>query len=261
MDATAPRFECGRADAADAREKHEDGWLLAQHICLCRTRFDTVVLDTKRNRYFCLGERETRALSMLAANFPPSVDLSSLKPLLRADAVRLADALVNAQLLTRSPLTPAGATLNAKAPLEWVSACGSFDETITLSPKHVCASILALTWATHALRRRPLYSVRGDLERRRQRVLARSQVRSPERVSELTTAFRRLRPFLFSAKSRCLLHALTLRCFLTYFDVHATWVIGVRTRPWAAHSWVQHGPLLLDGRPEDVLEYTPIMAA
>ena len=48
--------------------------------------------------------------------------------------------------------------------------------------------------------------------------------------------------------------------FLASYQVHPTWVIGVRTKPWAAHSWVQQGTLLLDSNPEEVCEYTAILA-
>ena len=44
------------------------------------------------------------------------------------------------------------------------------------------------------------------------------------------------------------------------YDVYPTWVIGVRTKPWAAHSWVQQGTLLLDANPEQVCDYSPILA-
>jgi hypothetical protein len=37
-------------------------------------------------------------------------------------------------------------------------------------------------------------------------------------------------------------------------------VIGVKLRPFAAHSWVQSGPWLVNDRIDMIRAYTPIMA-
>jgi hypothetical protein len=37
--------------------------------------------------------------------------------------------------------------------------------------------------------------------------------------------------------------------------------MGVRIEPWAAHSWVQAGEYVLDGTPEQVRFFTPILTA
>jgi hypothetical protein len=35
--------------------------------------------------------------------------------------------------------------------------------------------------------------------------------------------------------------------------------MGVKVNPWAAHSWVQSGEYVLDGTPEQVRFFTPIL--
>ena len=72
--------------------------------------------------------------------------------------------------------------------------------------------------------------------------------------------FRRLRPYEFAAKDQCLFHALALLKFLAHYNIHPTWVIAVRPTPWAAHSWLQLGTLVLDCTPEEISGYTPILA-
>jgi hypothetical protein len=72
--------------------------------------------------------------------------------------------------------------------------------------------------------------------------------------------FRRLRPYAFAAKDQCLFHALSLLKFLAQYNIHPTWVIAVRPTPWAAHSWLQLGTLVLDCTPEEISGYTPILA-
>ncbi len=83
---------------------------------------------------------------------------------------------------------------------------------------------------------------------------------SKAQIFDLIAAFRRLRPLAFTAKGRCLVHALTLVKFLSHYGVRPTWYIGVMLRPWAAHSWVQLDGLVLDSTPEKVCEFTPILA-
>jgi len=34
----------------------------------------------------------------------------------------------------------------------------------------------------------------------------------------------------------------------------------VRPKPWAAHSWLQLSSFVLDCNPEEICEYTPILA-
>ena len=71
--------------------------------------------------------------------------------------------------------------------------------------------------------------------------------------------FRQLRLYSLTTLDQCLFHALALCRFLSPFGVFPSWVIGVRTHPWGAHSWVQCGDLVLDDTPEHVLEYTPLL--
>jgi hypothetical protein len=79
------------------------------------------------------------------------------------------------------------------------------------------------------------------------------------KLAAMVDVFRRLRPFVFAAEGRCLLHALTLIRFLSHYQLHPEWVMGVKTQPCGAHSWVQWDRYLLDSNPEKVCGYTPIM--
>jgi hypothetical protein len=69
-----------------------------------------------------------------------------------------------------------------------------------------------------------------------------------------------MRPFAFTSLDQCLFHALALTRFVNDSGQLATWVIGVRLRPWGAHSWVQQNHRVLDTTPEIVREYAPILA-
>jgi hypothetical protein len=78
-------------------------------------------------------------------------------------------------------------------------------------------------------------------------------------LRDAVSAYTRMRPFLFTVHDKCLHDSLTLVGFLAKEGMFARWVIGVRTRPFAAHSWVQSGHLVLNDVPEHVRTYTPIL--
>ena len=82
-----------------------------------------------------------------------------------------------------------------------------------------------------------------------------------EEVVDAVSAYLRLRPLLFSARDRCLHDSLTLVTFLAAEGILARWVIGVRVRPFAAHSWVQHEGLVLNDQHERVRGYRPIFVS
>jgi hypothetical protein len=110
------------------------------------------------------------------------------------------------------------------------------------------------------LHSRSLYSIASELHFSKQRQRAQGAAEYDVELAALVRQFRRLRPYAFAAHDQCLFHALTLTRFLGAHGVYPTWVIGVRLRPWGAHSWVQHDHWLLDATPEAVREYTPILA-
>jgi hypothetical protein len=78
-------------------------------------------------------------------------------------------------------------------------------------------------------------------------------------LHDAVSSYMRLRPFLFTAHDKCLLDSLTLIRFLARRRMFPAWVIGVRTRPFAAHSWVQSAGLVLNDVHEHVRSYTPIL--
>jgi hypothetical protein len=48
--------------------------------------------------------------------------------------------------------------------------------------------------------------------------------------------------------------------FLAKFEIFPWWVIAVRTRPFAAHSWVVHDGLLLNESLAAAEEFFPLLA-
>lgn len=73
------------------------------------------------------------------------------------------------------------------------------------------------------------------------------------------SAYMHMRPFVLTARDRCLHDSLTLIRFLAARALFPNWVIGVRTRPFAAHSWVQSGNMVLNDLHENVRAFHPIL--
>jgi hypothetical protein len=80
------------------------------------------------------------------------------------------------------------------------------------------------------------------------------------RTRRLMSVFFRLRAFAYTKKGRCLLDTLVLVEFLALHGMFPTFVIGVKTQPFAAHSWAQWDGYVLNGTPEYVRRFTPILS-
>ena len=233
-------------------------WIPA-HVRVCPLLASTILLDLKRNRYFGIGTKETRALSTLALNWNEANGSAATVEQLAPDvAMDMADALIEAGLLSRDVPAERAAFGGAPVDLSGVltSAGHELSRSSSLRLSHVASFVAALAWTRRALRSHTLYSIACEL--RNCKVAAGSNFDEAKAV-ELVGIFRRLRPHAFAARDRCLFHSLALVRFMARHAVFPTWVIGVRARPWGAHAWVQQDKLLLDANPEQVCEYTPIL--
>ena len=229
------------------------------HVRVCPLLASTILLDLKRNRYFGIGARETRALSTLALNWNEASGAGAeVEPLAADAAIAMADALIDAGLLSRDAPTDRASFCGIPPDLSGTltSAGHELNRQTSLRLAHVAAFLGALAWTRRALRSRSLYSIACEV---RDRKTAAGGTFDAQRAIELVSLFRRLRPHTFAARDRCLFHSLALVRFMSRHAVFPTWVIGVRAKPWGAHAWVQQDKLLLDANPEHVCEYTPIL--
>ncbi|HEY7642144.1 MAG TPA: lasso peptide biosynthesis B2 protein [Steroidobacteraceae bacterium] len=229
------------------------------HVRVCPLLASTVLLDLQRNRYFGIGTRETRALSTLALNWNEANGAGTeVEPLAPDAAIAMADALIDAGLLSRDAPVESSALCGAPPDLSGAltSAGHELSRETSLRLTHIAAFVGALAWTRRALRSRSLYSIAREV---RDRKTAAHATFDPQRAVELVGIFRRLRPHTFAARDRCLFHSLALVRFMSRHAQFPTWVIGVRVKPWGAHAWVQQDKLLLDANPEHVCEYTPIL--
>ena len=218
-----------------------------------------VLLNLKQNRYLGLGMVHAQALAALATNWR---EISTERqPLPLPDepiAATRAAALIDAGLLSRTPPEIGFDATAVDLTADLISVGREQEALAAIRPQHLVRFIGACFWAKRVLRSRTLYSVAcevSDAKRTRRAVSS-----NPQRTIELVSIFRDLRPFAFESRDRCLFHALALLRFLSHYDLHPTWVIGVSARPWMAHSWLQLGDCVLDSSPEEICSFTPILA-
>ena len=81
-----------------------------------------------------------------------------------------------------------------------------------------------------------------------------------QEAHRLMTAYFILRPNFFSDRDACLRDSLTFVEFFARYGMYPTWMFGVRVQPFAAHSWVQEGDMVLNDYLPRICGFTPIMA-
>lgn len=263
---------------------------MAPHVRACVCKEQVVLLDLRRSRYLSIGARGTGAMSQRVVGWP-SLDAAQA---LGGDQVSPAaiDAamrrLMELELLTSALADGAAApALEGHPPTSLPPARRGLesDDDVSLPEVRAVDALRFLRSSVQAhwwLRRYSLESIAKRVDFRRAAIGARRALgtrisgadleRSPAtdasprradveastlRAAALT--FERLRPFAFTARDRCLRDSLALMGFLSPLGLNAHWVIGVRTRPFGAHSWVQYGDLVLNDHHEHVRAYQPIL--
>jgi hypothetical protein len=134
-----------------------------------------------------------------------------------------------------------------------------FEARPTIGAGRVLNFFRACFAARLALRMRSIASVVSGVAARKARQGGGAQALDLRKAREHVVAYVHLRPLLLTAKDACLFDSLVLVNYLAHYGLFPTWVFGVQTGPFAAHSWVQHGDVVFNDTPENVRRYTPIL--
>jgi len=215
-------------------------------------------LDLKHNRYHGLGVQSAPELAALATNWAQiSTSTHPMPAAARHSALHHAPAFIDAGLLSRlrPEITFSASHVDLHSALTSIGL--QEQRTVSVRSHHILNFVRACWWAKKSLRSPTLYSIACELSIAKTRASAPAELRH---TIDLTCIFRRLRPYAFESKDRCLFHALALLHFLGRYGSHPTWVIGVCAKPWSAHSWLQLDNWLLDCSFEQVCAFVPILA-
>jgi hypothetical protein len=215
-------------------------WRILPHATVCIASDKLIVLDLRRDRYFCVPDSiagEMRAwLEQRHNSAPPPASAHMLE---KAGVRRESDPIPTNALKDRILVPDGFAKFDA----------GSEPAARTVS----VARQVAATWIS--LRLVPL-----------ERIVSTRHTRAPlplngdlQATLTLAATFERSRPFVPIARN-CLLDSLALDSWLARRGVGAQLIFGVVAEPFAAHCWLQTKEALLNDSYDNVSSFTPILA-
>ena len=214
------------------------------------------MLDMRRNKYIGFAGSQLDALNQVIVDWPCPVTHGNAQPLSSATRQRL-QPLLDQRLLSQARMPRRCGPLLPQA-LDCVDPYADLAR-----PSATGRDVVCLAWAAAGaafwLRRLSLADIASRVARLRPPSRSPDDRASMAALRDAVSAYMRLRPFVFTAHDKCLHDSLTLVRFLARRGMFPAWVIGVRTRPFAAHSWVQSDGLVLNDVHEHVRTYTPIL--
>lgn len=230
---------------------------LADHVRACRIGEQMIFLDLRRSKFFAVGGPRVAALSTLIGEGSGDADTQDMASDSTAqDWIR--------PLRRQNLLTSDSAAASRGRPPAVAEALSSLNVEDARHAAGVDWRHLARLWrstlvASLWLRRLSLDEIADRVATLRRR---HSEENAPNIANGLLDAvamYGRLRPFALTSHDRCLYDSLTLVHFLAAQGLFPKWVIGVRVHPFAAHSWVQSGSVVLNDLAERVRHYQPVL--
>jgi hypothetical protein len=232
-------------------------YFLARHVHCCDVGQQTIFLDLRRDDYLALNAAQRAVLTNFIHGWAREDEPCSGAPA----SSKLLQSLLRRDLLTTDPRCGRFAIAPEVEPAKKELAPDDTNQPNAGIPASYIPTFLwAVARASFFRRMRSLEATVDAVRNRKARAVLAPSNQDSHQEHALVAVFERLRPFVFSAKDQCLFDSLALIEFLAMFDVFPTWVIGVHTHPFAAHSWVQSGGIVFNGPIGFVRKYTPILA-
>ncbi|NCT81615.1 MAG: lasso peptide biosynthesis B2 protein [Comamonadaceae bacterium] len=229
---------------------------LADHVRACHVDGQVILLDLHRDKYIGAGGALLPALSGRISGWPAP----------GGDACLAANESKVEQWLTAMGSQGLVCPVSSSPPIASSSAEPSrslFAGDLSIRDGMQWRRITQIACATlvvgHWLKRHRLSAIVERIVRLRASSPAATEPARPDRLESAAAWYLRTRPMMSTAHEQCLRDSLTLIRFLASEHLYPQWVIGVRTRPFAAHSWVQEGDLVLNDLHETVRRYKPIL--
>ena len=234
-------------------------YLLAPHVYPCVSGQHVVLMDLERDKYVAVVP--AHRLASWVRGWPIGAVETGDSP---HNAAAAADSLVS-QMLAHGMLVTDPHVGKLAVPVATARAARSLVEFDLDTRSRAGAAQLwrfarSCLQAKLSLKLRPIQSIVESVRERKTARAARGpQEADPVRLRSLVTAFTRLRPLFYTLRCACLLDSLTLVHYLGAEGIHPEWVFGVKTEPFDAHCWVQHGEVVLNDVPDRVRQYSPIL--
>jgi len=236
-------------------------YFFSRHIYVCHSPAHTVLLDIRRDKYLAIAGQQAKVLSSRVPDWPGNtVGLPDTSVPDMAQSEAFLKSMCDQAILTVWSDHGKGAKQSSLPEVSSTLVGEYAIPQVKISMPTVARFLAGVAAAAVSLRRFGLESAVRRVEKRRAR-LALSGPLQLDVAQNAVTVFEILRPLAFKAKNGCLFNSLALVEFLAHEGVYPYWVIGVKTRPFGAHSWVQHGDVVLNDLPERVRKFTPILVA
>lgn len=243
---------------------------LASHVRACECEGHVILLDLRRGRYLGISGGASQLLAQRLQRWPfSSVHAgAAFSTESTADLLHklISQGLVIAAEDASQHDTEAdvAAPANANESIEEASSTIELDPIVSVPPRVSKRPLQLLNFtrsvaaAAFSIRCRSLQSIARSITHRRIR-LHNPNAEAIGAMKPAIAAYEALRPFAFTAHAQCMLDSLALVNFLALEGLAPRWVVGVRTGPFAAHSWVQSGHTVLNDQHEFVRQFRPIL--
>lgn len=229
---------------------------LADHIRACEVDGQVIILDMQSNKYIGIGGEILSTLARLIDDWPGATD-DVKSQLDKTNCDSTIASLLKQNILVKAT-GPRLAIDNIDEPVDSLDA-----EERVRDLKFNIGSLLRIARAASGaslwLKSRSLEEIRDAVIKIRDQYITKQISCSPHILQPAVASYISVRPFVFTAQDRCLHDSLTLIRFLAMDGLFPQWVVGVKARPFAAHSWVQSGSTVLNDLPENVRHYQPIL--
>lgn len=224
-------------------------YFLSKQAHVCVTGDAMVILDQATGKYLSLDRHRAASLGGLVLGWPLPADGRRMPDLLQS--------LLQRGLITDDPQQGKAATSASIAlPRHWIRD-GEPRGCPRITARDVRRFMAACMRAGCSRTFLPFSHTVSSARRR-----AQGSQRTDVSVQELALrvrVFDWLRPLAFRKTDECFLYCLAMREFLSRHGIVADWVFAVRTQPFAAHCWLQHGDQALTDIPFNLRRMVPIL--
>ena len=250
-------MQVGRYDTMDAQVKTSVSYYLAGHAYCVESADGAVLFDARQGNYVALDVSSMAILRTRVVNWPICVHLQISESIdVLATAELLIIGLLRRELLTtqrpNSPRTPH--TAPAVSVMPWARFVGLNGR----APFHRLRFLLSILQVRLRYRRNRIEPFL-DWLRDSQAKVRRGNVPPATDNQNLLATFCSMRIWVYTARERCLLDSMVLAVFLTRSRVPCRFVIGVATKPFSAHAWVEMDGAVANDVIDHVQDYLPIL--
>lgn len=231
---------------------------LQPHVYCCELDDGLVFLDVLQGKYSALNAAQLRNVRpLLAVSTSPSENSTAYND--PAETLHRAEQLIASGMFTRDekrgkPVLPVELEQS-----DAVDFQGAVSDEPRIGFRDFAYMLAAVTYAALQLKLCSFERIVAHFEQHARLPPKQIVTLHARQVEPLVNVFRRLRSFFYTAEGHCLLDSLVLMHFLRCYGMKATWAIGVATRPFGAHSWVQYGDVVLNDTLDHARKFKPIL--